>query len=89
MKKLSGFKELYDYLVFLTSELKQRGSEELSKSVDHARCCSASNISTEFLGESRIALQRVLTEEKGILTDQERADLSDVLKQLDEALNSR
>lgn len=89
MKTLSGFKALYDYLIVLASELQQRGAAELGEAVDHARRCSASGISTEFLGESRIALRRVLNEENGALTAQERTDLLDVLKQLDEALDGR
>ncbi len=89
MKTLAGIKELYDYLVFLTSELKQRGSAELSGAVDHARLCSASNITTEFLGESRIALRRVRDEEANALSAEHRADLLDVLRQLDQALDVR
>lgn len=89
MRTLSGIKELYDYLMLLTSELKNRGSVELSNAVDHARRCSASNISTEFLGESRIALRRVSMEEKGILNDQEREDLSNILAQLDASFDRR
>ena len=46
-------------------------------------------MSTEFLGESRIALRRVLKEEDGVLTLQEREDLLDVLRQLDSALDNR
>ena len=89
MKTLAGTKELYDYLVFLTTELKDRKSEELSKAVDHARLCSASNISTEFLGESRIALRKVRDEETTVLSADERADLLNVLRQLDQALDRR
>lgn len=89
MKALSNNRELYDYLVLLISALKERGAEALSKEVDHARRCSASNISTEFLGESRIALRRVLKDENGVLTQQERGDLLQVLKQLDDALDGR
>jgi hypothetical protein len=44
---------------------------------------------TEFLGESRIALRRVLAEENGILSPIERADRQDVLRQLDAALDGR
>ena len=89
MRTLSGIKDLYDYLLFLAAELKNRGSDELSDTVDRARRCSASNISTEFLGESRITLRRVSMEEKGILSDQEREDLSGILKQLDASLDRR
>ncbi len=89
MKPFSNNRELYEYLLFLSAELQKRKFEELSEAVAFASRQAASNISTEFLGESRIALRRVLKEEDGILTVQERADLSDVLKQLDEALDRR
>jgi hypothetical protein len=41
---------------------------------------------TEFLGESRIALQRV-EKEKTALSADEQSDLLDVLRQLDEAFS--
>lgn len=85
MKALSSNKDLYDYLLLLSSELKQRGETTLSEAVLFA-AGQASSLSTEFLGESRIALRQVSNEENGVLTKQERADLSSVLKQLDEAL---
>lgn len=88
MKPFSNNRELYEYLLFLTAELKKRKFDKLSEAVAFANR-QASGMSTEFLGESRIALRRVLKEEDGILTVQERDDLSDVLKQLDEALDRR
>jgi len=88
MKALSSNRDLYDYLLLLSSELKRRGSTALSEAVAFASSQGSSS-STEFLGESRIVIRRVLNEENGALIDQERADLSDVLKQLDEALNGR
>lgn len=87
MKTLSGFRDLYDYLFSMASTLKERGCPDLSAAADHARRCSASNISTEFLGESRIALRRVLKEENAVLSQPERDDLLQVLKQLDDAFN--
>jgi len=88
MKTLSGNRELYDYLFSLSAELKQRGATALSEAVAFASAQGSSS-STEFLGESRIALRQVLQEEKGALTDEQRAELSDVLKQLDAALDGR
>jgi hypothetical protein len=87
MKPLSSNRELYEYLLCLAAELKKRRLEELSEAVVFASRQAAGNMSTEFLGESRIALRRVSKEEGGVLTVQERAALSDVLKQLDEALD--
>jgi hypothetical protein len=89
MKPLSNNRDLYEYLVFLAAELKKRKLEELSEAVSFASRHAASNISTEFLGEARIALDRVMNEEDGMLTAQERADLSFVVKQLDDAFNRR
>jgi hypothetical protein len=64
------------------------GANELGDVVDIA-IGNASSMSTEFLGESRIALRQVWKEECGILSDQERCDLSDVLKQLDTVMERR
>lgn len=88
MKPFSNNRELCEYLLFWVAELKNRRFEELSEAVAFASR-QASGMSTEFLGESRIALRRVLKEEDGILTVQERADMSDALKQLDAALDRR
>jgi hypothetical protein len=89
MKILFNNRELYDYLLFLASELKKRKFDELSEAVTFASRHAAGNMTTEFLGESRIALQRVLKEEDGVLTVKERNNLSDVVKQLDDALDKR
>ena len=85
MKPLTSNRELYDYLVCFSGGLECRGLMALSETLAFAGC-QASSSSTEFLGESRIALRRVLDEENGVLTSQDRTDLLDVLKQLDEAL---
>jgi hypothetical protein len=88
MKPLSSNRELYEYLFSLAALLKKRKFEELSEAVAFASR-RISDMSAEFLGEARIALRRVLKEEDGILTVQERNDLSDVLRQLDDALDKR
>lgn len=87
MTTLSGFKDLHDYLAALASQLRQRGLNELSTAGDHARHCSASNTSTELLGEARIVLRRVASEEQGALTPQQRSNPTDIVKQIDSALN--
>lgn len=89
MKALSNNRDLYEYLLFLASVLQQRGSATLSEIVQFASRQASTFPATEFLGESRIALRRVLDEENGILNDQERTDLRDVLKQLDRAFKRR
>ena len=87
MKPFSNNKAFYDYLLVLASVLKSRGSNELS-GLTVAASRHAAGMSTEFLGESRIALRQVLAKEN-VLTDGERADLSEVLKQLDKLLDER
>jgi hypothetical protein len=88
IKCLSSNRNLYDYLQFLSLKLEQRGATSLYEAITFA-CAQASSSSTEFIGESRIALRRVLNEEKGVLTDQERTDLLGILKQIDKALDER
>jgi hypothetical protein len=88
MKTLSSNSELYEYLLALEANLRARGSTDLANAVAGAGR-QASAISTEFLGESRIALRRVSSLGRITLTGQERADLDDVLKQLDAALDRR
>lgn len=88
MKTLANNRELYEYLVFLASELKRRGADSLSRDVIFA-IGQASGLSTEFLGEPRLALRRVSNQENGVLTDEQSSDLLDVLRQLDEAFDKR
>ena len=83
---LNSNQDLYDYLVRLANELKGRGAIELSDFAANA-LGQAASMSTEFLGESRIALQRIIHEEKGALTASERADVGDALRQLAAALD--
>jgi hypothetical protein len=77
---------LFDYLLRLADALSSRGAIELSEA---ARCASAqaTSNSTEFLGESRIALRRILRDGKPILQPLEQAEIEDVLRQLTAAIN--
>jgi hypothetical protein len=88
MNKFSSNQELYEYLVRLVSELKTAGADKLAEAVAFA-VDQASGISTEFLGESRVAVRQVLSQENGALTEQGRADLQSVLEQLNQALDRR
>ena len=88
MKTLSNNAELYQYLLGLSASLQERTAKELGNAVTHASLFSA-GMSTEFLGESRIVLRRVLKEECGVLTSQERDDVKNVLRQIDEAFGKR
>lgn len=88
MAKLRNNRELYDYMVLLGSVLKDRGATSLGDAVEFA-CGQATSASTEFLGESRIALKRVAAEENGVLTDSQRAELFEVLRQIEDAFGGR
>lgn len=80
--------ELREYLVGLEIRLREHGAVDLAKAVRSAHR-QASGMSTEFLGESRIALRNVSSTVQNGLSDKERMDLLDVLKQLDAALDDR
>jgi hypothetical protein len=88
MQSLRDSRELYEYLLSASKVLANRNATDLAETVAHASRTSA-GMSTEFLGESRIALRKVLREGRGILTSQEKADMSCVLTQLDKALDER
>ncbi len=86
MNTLSNNAELYQYLLRLSATREERDAKQLGEGVVHASKCAA-GMSTEFLGESRIALRQVLKKGAGVLTAQERDDVKDVLRQLDKALD--
>jgi hypothetical protein len=88
MKRLSSNGELYEYLSGLARELKSLRRGELSEAVSFASR-QASGMSTEFLGESRIALQRVLDEENGALSRQQRSEVSGILAEIESAFDRR
>jgi hypothetical protein len=88
MRSLSSNADLYAYLLELAEDLRRLGSAELAEVVTSASK-QASSMSTEFLGESRIALRRVWSRGRTMLSERACADLVDVLKQLDVALDKR
>lgn len=88
MERLKSNSELHQYLVRLVSQLRIRGAADLADSIEFASR-QASGISTEFLGESRIALRKLLEKEHCILTWTERKEASDIVKQLDAVLDRR
>jgi len=83
--KLSSNSDLHRYLLQLAKDLALLRSPELADIVTSASR-HASGLSTEFLGESRIALREVQSRGHSVLGEQARADLADVLRQLDAAL---
>jgi hypothetical protein len=85
--RLSSNRELYDYLLWLAAALTDRGSAEsgllAKKATGHVF------MRTEFIGESQIALRRILAEGQSVLKPLEAIDLKGVLQQLDHAMNRR
>jgi hypothetical protein len=88
MVRLSSNVQLYEYLVRLGNELRDCGCVDLADAAISASR-HASGMSTEFLGESRIALRRISIGGQESMTQQTRVDLADVLQQLDAALDKR
>jgi hypothetical protein len=86
--KLSSNPDLYEYLVRLASELEGR-LEALSRALAAAARTRSVIPATEFLGESRIVLRRVLAEENGILSQIERETLQDMLREVDATFDRR
>ncbi|MGB8731612.1 MAG: hypothetical protein WCC99_10235 [Candidatus Sulfotelmatobacter sp.] len=86
--RLENDKQLYDYLASIGAKLNTRGAAELGAVVMAASRHVAAVPSTEFLGESRIALLRVENEQT-VLSEDERSELVDIMRQLDEAFSRR
>jgi hypothetical protein len=88
MKTLSNNQELYDYLCSLRELLERRGAFALGRLLANA-CAHAASMSVEFLGESRLALHNVLREAGAHLTNAERSEAEDVIRQIDSAFQGR
>ena len=86
--KLANNRDLYEYLLSLARVLKNRGAENLAQAVLSASGHFA-GMSTEFLGESRIALRKVVRVEHGLLNKAESTELVEILKQIDSAFEQR
>jgi hypothetical protein len=80
--------DLYSYLTWLRDLLLSRGAAQLADLVGIA-ARFASGMSTEFLGEARIALLKVQADHDNGLNDLERQGLHQALAQLDRALDRR
>lgn len=75
--------ELYEFLRGLKQELTARGSKDLGEFLDGALSCSPL-MTTEFLGESRMGLWKLLKEGKGRLSPQECAELGQLIQRIDD-----
>ena len=80
-RELASNRELYDYLVALRDKLADRGAFELSAKIDRASKHIA-GMSTEFLGESMLAL-RAVHEQGHMLEVNERDELIKVIDQVE------
>jgi hypothetical protein len=74
--------ELYTYLVQLATNLRGRGAARPARLLEEARAYAAAS-SIEFLGESRIALQQLLTQHRELLVDAERREIEEVVAQIE------
>ena len=80
--------DLYSYLELLRQTLADRGANELAEVVAGALRFAA-GMSTEFLGESRIALRAVSQAENNPLDQLERQRLAKAISELDYAFDRR
>jgi hypothetical protein len=85
MKKLTSNTDLYEYLLSLGNLLSDRRAPQLAESVRFA-ARQSTGLSTEFLGESGIALRGVLSTENGILRRDEREELQGIIGEIEFAL---
>ena len=88
MKDLASNKDLYAYLVALSTKLKDREAKSLAAIV-HSASRQAAGLSNEFLGESRIALRKVYDSDEAGLSGTERVEMAKVLETLTAALDRR
>ena len=80
--------DLHDYLLRLEGVLRSHHLDALAVAVASASR-QASGLNTEFLGESRIVLRRVLVQGENALSRRDRSELRSLLDQLDAALDHR
>jgi hypothetical protein len=88
MKQIQDNSELYSYLRGLETKFRIAGSTGLADTLALASR-HAGGMSTEFLGESRIALRKISDPARALLSEGELSDLRSVLDQLDIALDRR
>jgi hypothetical protein len=80
--------DLYAYLGGLRRTLADRGAKDLAEIIRRA-LGAAAGMSTEFLGESRIALRAVSQAKNNPLDQVERHRLAEAISQLDAAFERR
>lgn len=82
IRRLKNNQELFDYLVWLTGELKSKGQPELSEEVRHASRF-ASGSPSEFLDETQEVLKRVQDQCIAVLSETQLADVASVIEQIE------
>jgi hypothetical protein len=85
---LKSNRELYEFMGVLTSRLRALGATTLEVVVETARH-HAAGMNTEFLGESRIALRRVLKDGRRVLTPADLDEIRDIVSQIDAAFGGQ
>ena len=85
MAGLASNSDVYNYLSSLAKLLEGTSAAPLAAHLYTARD-QAAGLSTEFLGESLIALRKVLTAENGVLKSSEREELERVVIQVEFAI---
>ena len=86
--ELSSNLALHEYLISLASLLESRNAQVLARAV-HFAIAQSSASSTEFLGESRIALKKVSTDGSAFLSPEEQNDLASAVEQIEGAFRKR
>lgn len=82
--QLQNDKELFDYLLWLSGELKSKGDAELAEEVRIASRF-ASGSPSEFLHEAQAVLKKVRTNCASVLSETQLADAASVIGQIETA----
>jgi len=88
MPQLANKQELFDYLIGLAASLRERGAESMAAIITIASK-HAAGPTTEFLGESRIALRKLVDLDLAVLSEQDKSEVAGVVNQLNAALDRR
>ena len=82
VRQLRNNNELFDYLVWLSGELKSKGRPKLSEEVRMASRF-ASGSASEFLHEAQQTLKKIRDQCAGVLNDAQLADATSVVEQIE------
>jgi len=85
--ELNSQQELLDFLLELAQTVRSRGADVHADSF--LRACKHYFTSSEFLGESHVALSAAQKAEDAKLTPAEQQEIADVMKQIKIAMDKR